>query len=169
MAAVEKFFARAVRETDFDTVVVTGVSGLLVGPQLARAHGKNILVVRKPNDNSHSHHQLTGYQGRKLFLVDDFVSTGETVLRTLTTVNKCWPYPYRGLPNWAGVFLWAEEEREGVRTKLGRITTVLEGAPVYSCFGKVTSGGGELFDWSEYVSRVGAQGGLVAPASSYAL
>ncbi len=154
LAAVEKFFARAVRETDFDTVVVTGASGLLVGPQLARAHGKNILLVRKPNDTSHSHHPLTGYQGRKLLLLDDFVSTGETVARTLVTTARYWQSAEGA--TWTGVFLWADEEPNAARRKLGGFPALV-GAPAYACHGYLTSGSGELYDWVESVDYIPAR------------
>lgn len=68
------------REVDFDTVVVSGVSGLLVGPAVAHLLGKKIAVVRKRDDvNNHSCGKVEGYWGYKYVIIDDFVASGRTV------------------------------------------------------------------------------------------
>jgi len=152
LASVEEFFCRAVAEVDFDTVVVTGTSGLIMGPHLARTHRKGLLVVRKPNDNSHSVSRLTGHHGKRLFLVDDVVETGETVSRVLRTVEEHWRYDEK--PMWAGAFFWSQDTDAG--RKLTRLShSALRGAPVYSCIGYIRPVTHAVECWS---TRVGAAG-----------
>lgn len=45
----------------FDVVACTGTSGLLIGPAVAARLGKKLLVVRKPDDSSHSCTLLEGW------------------------------------------------------------------------------------------------------------
>lgn len=56
-----------------------GTSGLLVGPALAAATGKNLFVARKDRAASHAYRKFDGVLGRKVVIVDDFVQTGETL------------------------------------------------------------------------------------------
>ena len=64
----------------FDSIIVRGVSGLLVGPPVALALDKHLLIVRKPDEQSHDSTQvINGQCGalRTLFL-DDFRASGRT-------------------------------------------------------------------------------------------
>lgn len=101
-------FREMTREVEFDTVVVTGTSGLLMGPTLARATRKHLAVVRKAGDGSHSWAKVEGYKaGRKAVFVDDLVFSGETAERVRKTALS-----EMGNLTWAGVFLWnTESER----------------------------------------------------------
>ncbi len=72
----------------FDAVVVTGISGLLMGPLLAHVLGKRLAVVRKDNDqpNSALNHAQVGIEsnmkaGDRWILVDDLIASGETARR----------------------------------------------------------------------------------------
>lgn len=68
------------RASDFDFIVVTGMSGVLVGAPVSLAVGKPLVVRRKPNDDSHSYVKSINRfaaVGRGLFL-DDFVFSGDT-------------------------------------------------------------------------------------------
>ena len=69
--------------SEFDFIVVTGVSGTIVGAPVAIALGVPLVVIRKVNDNSHDKQDVVNYGqavGRYLFL-DDFISTGQTLNR----------------------------------------------------------------------------------------
>jgi adenine/guanine phosphoribosyltransferase-like PRPP-binding protein len=64
----------------FDSIVVRGVSGLLVGPPVALALGKHLMIVRKPDEQSHDHTPVINAKCgalRAVFL-DDFRCTGTT-------------------------------------------------------------------------------------------
>ncbi len=83
-------FQRAVQclsRFEFDTIVVTGVSGLIIGPVLAHLTGKKLLVVRKPNESTHSYNYIEGEMGHQWIFVDDFISSGGTLDRVVERVN----------------------------------------------------------------------------------
>jgi hypothetical protein len=70
----------------FDSIVVTGVSGIVVGAPVALALGKPLVVVRKDEDTD-NHGSWKGREGRVLGLrdlgtracfIDDLVSSGST-------------------------------------------------------------------------------------------
>lgn len=64
---------------DYDTFVVTGMSGAVVAGLLAHALGKSYLLLRKPDDTStHSYERALGKLGRRWVFLDDFVSSGAT-------------------------------------------------------------------------------------------
>jgi adenine/guanine phosphoribosyltransferase-like PRPP-binding protein len=73
--------AERLRGVDFDVIVVSGTSGLLIGPALAVAMGKRLAIVRKPNDASHSMHLVEGWYGGKWLFVDDLIDSGSTCRR----------------------------------------------------------------------------------------
>ena len=98
-------------DVDFDTVVVTGLSGTLIGPRLADALGKYLLAVRKPNDDSHSWLPAEGTLGDRWVFADDFLITGETYQRVQDAVKRLdyptkhvgvWTYEYSAVnsPGW---------------------------------------------------------------------
>lgn len=69
----------------FDSIVVTGVSGLSVGAPLALALKKNLLVLRKPSEDCHDNGDngpLLGAQDldetSRVLIVDDMISQGTT-------------------------------------------------------------------------------------------
>jgi hypothetical protein len=78
----------ASRRMTFDTVVVTGVSGMLLGPIIAYKYDKNLLVVRKPDDSSnHSTMSVEGALGDRWLFVDDQTSSGATLSRVKQAVG----------------------------------------------------------------------------------
>lgn len=75
----------------FDSIVVTGVSGLVVGPAAALRLKKPLVVVRKPDDSStHSARKVEGHMrlGKRALFVDDFVSSGETQRRVEDVIER---------------------------------------------------------------------------------
>ena len=75
------------RKVAYDTLVGSGLSGALVVPAIARILEKNWLIVRKPNDGSHSHRRAEGSLGQRWLFVDDLVDSGRTWKRVTTTVR----------------------------------------------------------------------------------
>lgn len=71
---------------DFDCIIVTGLSGVVVGAPLALRLRKNLLVLRKDKEDSHDAPgallgaALLDHSSRVLF-VDDFISGGTTLRR----------------------------------------------------------------------------------------
>jgi adenine/guanine phosphoribosyltransferase-like PRPP-binding protein len=68
------------RGVKFDVIVVSGTSGLLIGPLMARAMRKRLAVVRKNvgKDSEHATHIVEGYLGGRFLFVDDLISSGKT-------------------------------------------------------------------------------------------
>jgi orotate phosphoribosyltransferase len=74
----------------FDTVVGSGISGVLPLLTIAEACQVSMMVVRKPHDlgNSHCDSLLEGTLNHKWLFVDDFVATGSTFARVWDDINK---------------------------------------------------------------------------------
>lgn len=80
---------RLLKGIKFDTVVGRGVSGIIGATLVARAMRKNLLIVRKPGDSSHSDNKgdADGILGERWLFVDDIISTGDTLSATKKRVN----------------------------------------------------------------------------------
>lgn len=66
---------------DFDTIVVRGISGMLLGPILAHKTGKELLVIRKTDERTASWYKHEGHIALKRYIfVDDLISTYSTVV-----------------------------------------------------------------------------------------
>jgi len=77
---------------DFDAIAFRGLSGALLAPTVAMYMGKTLLAVRKTTDDCHSGRIVEGdYNARRFVILDDFVSSGETVRRILEDVSKALP------------------------------------------------------------------------------
>ncbi|ORB04352.1 hypothetical protein BST33_00130 [Mycolicibacter minnesotensis] len=82
---------RQLAAVDYDTLVGTGLSGAIAVTELARQLEKWYLVVRKPNDSSHSNLPVEGRLGERWLFVDDLIETGATarwVREKVTEVAK---------------------------------------------------------------------------------
>jgi adenine/guanine phosphoribosyltransferase-like PRPP-binding protein len=70
---------KALAAYDFDSIAFRGMSGALIAPSVALALNKQLLMVRKPHDDSHSTMKVEGYRSTKRYVIlDDFVSSGAT-------------------------------------------------------------------------------------------
>lgn len=94
----------------FDSIVVRGVSGIIVGSPVAHMMGKPIVIVRKPGVSSHAHSLISNLRhvGKRYVIVDDFVSLG----RTMTVIQDAIRVESAGLrypeaPEYAGLYQYA--------------------------------------------------------------
>jgi adenine/guanine phosphoribosyltransferase-like PRPP-binding protein len=73
----------------FDAVAVTGISGMLLGPEIATNLYKDLIVIRKAVDKSNHSSSKVEYYNRfeDVLLVDDGFSSGET-LRNMQAILK---------------------------------------------------------------------------------
>jgi adenine/guanine phosphoribosyltransferase-like PRPP-binding protein len=72
----------------FDAIAVRGLSGLLIGPTVAMMMDKNIVVVRKDIDDTHSKFRAEGTaNGMRYIIVDDFTESGATVCSMLEILS----------------------------------------------------------------------------------
>jgi len=74
---------KALKDVDYDAIVVTGVSGLSVGATIAYLTGKQLIVVRKEEERSHACYEIEGLPrvDFKYIILDDFVCAGNTVVK----------------------------------------------------------------------------------------
>lgn len=75
----------AAHREEFDGIVVTGISGLVVGAPVAVQLEKPLLVLRKPGDDSHDGddrfvNAADVGPGSRLLFMDDFVTAAGTTL-----------------------------------------------------------------------------------------
>lgn len=86
---------REIRD-EFDAIIVTGVSGLVVGSPVALRLRKPLLVLRKPSTEEESHgygNELLNWAAvrgteRRVVFLDDFISMGDTFHRCVDAVEN---------------------------------------------------------------------------------
>jgi adenine/guanine phosphoribosyltransferase-like PRPP-binding protein len=80
---------------EFDSIVVQGMSGVIVGAPTALRLRKPLVIVRKDNDNSHHGAgkliNVDALGSRAVFL-DDFIAGGSTQKRVDTSVTQAGSY-----------------------------------------------------------------------------
>jgi adenine/guanine phosphoribosyltransferase-like PRPP-binding protein len=63
----------------FDGFIVTGISGIVMGSILCRILRKDLVIVRKDGDGSHSTYSVENYKPNKKYIfLDDLVCSGKT-------------------------------------------------------------------------------------------
>lgn len=69
--------------SDFDSIVVTGMSGVIVGVPVSLALGVPLVVLRKVSDDTHAFQRTIneGRLGERALFLDDFISGGTTRTR----------------------------------------------------------------------------------------
>ncbi len=72
---------------DFDTIACSGISGLMVVPQIAEILDKNILVIRK-DERRYSEFLMEGAAPYRYIIVDDLVCSGRTVRYIKNTIYE---------------------------------------------------------------------------------
>lgn len=82
--------AQAVKRLDkihFDAIAFTGHSGSLIAPAVAYEMGKGLIVVKK--NLGHSSYRVEGAVfAAKYVILDDFISSGDTIRRIARTLRK---------------------------------------------------------------------------------
>jgi hypothetical protein len=85
----------------FEAIAIRGYSGSLVGPAVAMRLRKDLIIIRKPSDNSHSPYQVEGVQAGSYLIVDDQIATGKTI-NAIKDAVAAWHQPSR----LAGIYLY---------------------------------------------------------------
>lgn len=107
---------------DFDSIVVTGLSGTMVGPAIAARLNKGITVVRKSeNESPHSDRLVEGTPVQRWLFLDDLICGGGTLRRVIKAIND-WTIetlgPTKGVygrqpsVHLAGVYLFSPRSRD---------------------------------------------------------
>lgn len=83
----------ALRHEDFDSILVSGTSGLVFGGILAHRLRKNLVVVRKRDDITHSIYDVESGTPtpRRAVFVDDVVESGTTLAHVLAKAREWLP------------------------------------------------------------------------------
>lgn len=72
---------------EFDSILVTGLSGIVPGSIIAHKLGKRLVVLRKPGEPTHGQEVEGAYDwadsDKDYVIVDDFVAGGKTMTRLL--------------------------------------------------------------------------------------
>lgn len=90
----------------FDSVVATGLSGVIIGAQVAEKLKKNFVVVRKPSEKSHGDTiEAVGDIGRYI-IFDDFIATGATIKRVKKVLDASRIFNNSVC---VGVYLWSDD------------------------------------------------------------
>lgn len=76
------------KDIDFDSIAVRGVSGLVMGPIVAHVMDKHLIVSRKEDPTGHSIRtvEMSEYS-RRYVILDDFVSSGDTLVKIVSDVD----------------------------------------------------------------------------------
>lgn len=127
---------------DFDAIAFRGMSGSLFAPVIAQKLGKKLVMVRKDGDGNHSGMLTEGWRMTdKVVIIDDLISTGETMNRLIADLNRSRRNTLEGKEGvkLVGVFLYHDcnQYADGVPNYALKEESrqSLAGVPVYSmCF-----------------------------------
>lgn len=83
---------KQLKDVDFDTIAVRGVSGTTIGSILAHVMNKELAVVRKTTTDSHADVLVESPKiVSKYVFVDDFVDSGETLCYAWAALKGTFP------------------------------------------------------------------------------
>lgn len=129
-ASVVEYSVNGLREIQFDALVFRGFSGAVVGAAVAHVMQKPWILVRKPSDSSHSGCTVEGTTKGKFVIIDDFLSSGQTVRETIQVMGNRFMCPDAQC---IGVFLydrkWVERNMEWGNTNWDIGVPILNWAP----------------------------------------
>lgn len=114
----------ALKALDFEAIAFSGMSGALIAPSVAIALNKPLLLVRKPTDDSHASGDAKhgcfkankfGFvegatDASKYIIIDDFMSSGNTLIRIKSAIDECSVVSRRPVPACIGVYLYRYNE-----------------------------------------------------------
>lgn len=95
-------------EIKFNSIAVTGISGLLLGPILAAQLNKKILVVRKDTKTTNSDKIVEGrsVKNDRYIIIDDFIQSGSTINRIIKEIHI-----FNPTAKCVGIFLYNERDK----------------------------------------------------------
>ena len=113
----------------FNAVVIRGMSGALMATYVAEKYGVRIIIVRKEDETTHGEPIEGGWEyGSPYIILDDFVSTGETIGIIKSTMDKGCPnaecvgvllysnHPNQTDPNEVCALEWADSNMHKIST-----------------------------------------------------
>ena len=76
---------------NFDSIVCCGISGLMVVPQVAELLNKNIIIIRKKNEDCYSEFSIEGVSPFRYIILDDLICSGNTVRHIQRSISGEFP------------------------------------------------------------------------------
>jgi adenine/guanine phosphoribosyltransferase-like PRPP-binding protein len=78
------------RNVAFNTIVVHGLSGLVIGSIVAHALQKGLSVIRKTGEKTHSINKIETTEDKlgKYVILDDLIDSGKTLAHIYKTITK---------------------------------------------------------------------------------
>ena len=100
---LDKAVEKLQEQDDFDAIVCTGVSGLLLAPMVALTMSKRLAVIRKKGDVNHSEFRVetTMKAGDSWIFLDDLIASGATLHAVRDTMERM------GFGREVGTYLYA--------------------------------------------------------------
>jgi orotate phosphoribosyltransferase len=88
---------RAIKGLRFDAIAFSGMSGALVAPSVAMSLRKPMILVRKQSDDCHAGGGAVegALDAETYIIIDDFISSGDTLKRIHASVVKASEHSYR--------------------------------------------------------------------------
>lgn len=72
----------------FDSIACCGVSGLVVAPQVCEILNKNLIIVRKYNEDRYSDFCVEGANPGRYIVLDDLICSGKTLTHIMTSIKE---------------------------------------------------------------------------------
>lgn len=96
---------RKLSGAEFDSIAFIGLSGALLAPTLAYVMKKELIALRKSDENSHSFHTIEGFaKSQRYIVVDDFMCSGATVRGVIQRMEKFAPQA-----KLVGLYMYSDE------------------------------------------------------------
>jgi len=110
------------RNIEFDSIAVRGMSGSIVASAIAFELEKNIIIIRKDKDNTHSDATVEySFYPRKYIIVDDFISSGKTIKTIIEEMEEDALKCHYDNPKCIGVFLYCDPDPDESKIVLKEI------------------------------------------------
>jgi len=77
---------------DCDTIAVCGASGMLAVSVVDERPDVDVILVRKKEDSTHSKLPVEGVRGREYVIIDDLVSSGDTITHIVDSIKEFSPH-----------------------------------------------------------------------------
>jgi orotate phosphoribosyltransferase len=94
---------------EFDSIAITGASGMIAGGMLSAAIKKPLVLVRKETDNSHSSYKVEGPRKIGRYVIfDDTIADGHTVRKVVKALDNPTGIDKPGV--FVGAVLWRKKD-----------------------------------------------------------
>lgn len=73
---------------NFEFIAFRGYSGSMIAPAVAHKLNKQMCLIRKGSEKRHSARLIEGFVGGRYIIVDDLISTGNTIRQIIKSLNS---------------------------------------------------------------------------------